>query len=184
MSNNSHFGLFAGAFALMSLVAAYGSESGPNWFAAAHADEIAPALGLADDAAIQPVAGPRQLTLPPGLPPLAVAGPRNGLRPILAKSEAPADDAQANENTATVLPIPASCPAANPATHFAPVPATLSRSPTERLAGSPPPIGLGTGTPCPAAMPHTSVVAGASPAHLPSGPSGPADPAAPHAPTP
>jgi hypothetical protein len=188
MTNNSHFGLFAGAFALLSLVSVYGSESGPSWFATAHADEVAPPpLGLANDGAVKSFGEPRQLTLPPGLPPLVAERPTPSLRPILAKAQSVADEEvqTADDNSgATVLPLPGSCPAANPATHFAPAPATLSRSPAERLAGSLPPAGLGTGTPCPAAAAHTSIVAGAAPTHLPAGPSGPADDAAPHTPRP
>lgn len=185
MSSNSHFGLFVGGFALMSLASVYGAEIGPSLLApSAYAGEIAvPGTiepVISEGGVFSSYESPRQLTLPPGLPPMIADARRQGLRPILAKAEVPTpleeESAKETGASASILPNAASCPAANPATHMSPAPATRADSAAMRLSGPAPVIGLGTGTPCPAAARHTSVIAGASPSILPPGPSAPPTP--------
>ena len=185
MTNNSHFGLFVGGFALMSLVSVYGSEFMPPLLAsAAHAGEIAvpgTVEPVRTDGMYSSYENPRQLALPPGMPPM-IAENREILRPILAKAEVPVSEDLAQPEivgeveapAASILPNAASCPAVNAATRFQPAPAMIADSPAGRLSGPAPIIGLGTGTPCPAATRHTSVLAGVSPLVVPPGPSAPA----------
>lgn len=177
MSNNSHFGLFVGAFALISIVSVYGAEIGPLLLAPeAQAEEIGTQSAIAETTLSGWEAAPQQLTLPPGLPSMIADMSRARLRPILAKAQIAegqstpsqtADDAA--KGAVAVLPNAESCPASNPSTRLVPVLATQIDA---ALSGPAP--GLGTGSPCPPAAPHTSLIAGASPNIIPSGPSAPA----------
>ena len=165
MRNQSQFAFAFTLSALMCAVSFYGSEAAPALTGPAPAQDVTDqgaSLFPGDDSRV--FAGPRQLTMPPGLAVQVAPPPR---RDIPSTFPDPATQRVANAGAVSVLPNAASCPRADLG--------RLAPPPVPGLAGDEGVLSratalAGAGTPCPTHAPHTAPVAGATALDPASGP--------------